>query len=104
MSCLFDIPPEIQQEGLDMVRGDRHAMAEVGAFLLALQDNPLPAARQPLSPDDAASFWCQLNCGVYISWKIEASPEDLLNLSFGHVSPAIVIKVLGFGRGAPPGR
>lgn len=87
-----------------MVRDDRQATAEVGAFLLALQDDPLPAARQRLSPDDATSFWCRLDCGVYVSWKIVASPDEMINLSFGQVSPSILIKVLGFGRGAPPGK
>jgi hypothetical protein len=104
MSCAVDILPRVQQEALDTVRGDWQATAEVGAFLLALQDDPLPAARQWLSPDDSTSFWCQLNCGVYVSWQIEASPDDMLNLAFGHVTPAILVHVRGFGRGAPPGK
>jgi hypothetical protein len=103
MSCLYDFPPERQQQAVDIVRGDPQATAELGAFLEALQDNPLPAARQWLSPHDATSFWCRLNCGIYVSWKIEASPEDMIKLWTGHVSPAIVIKVLGIERGAPPG-
>ena len=87
-----------------MVRGDRQATAEVGAFLFALQEDPLPAARRKLSPNEATSFWCQLNCGVYVSWQIEASPDDMLNLAYVHATPAVLVHVLGFGRGAPPGK
>jgi len=104
MPCTVDVPIDVQQEGLDAVRGDRQAIAEVGAFLLALQDDPLPAARQRLSPGDATAFWHQLKCGVYVSWQIEASADEMLELAFGHVTPAILIRVLGFGRGAPPGK
>jgi hypothetical protein len=104
MPCMVDVAIEVQQDGLDLVRGDRQATAEVGAFLLALQDDPLPAARQRLRPHDATSFGHQLNCGVYVSWEIVASPDDMIKLSLGHVSPAILVRVLGFGRGAPPGK
>jgi hypothetical protein len=104
MPCTVDVPIEVQQEGLDVVRGDRKATGEVGAFLLALQDDPLLAARQRLRPDDATSFWCQLGCGVFVSWRIVASPDSMIKLSFGQVAPDILVRVLGFGRGAPPGK
>jgi hypothetical protein len=104
MSCTIDVQPKQQQEGLDIVRGDRQATAEVGAFLVALQDDPLPSGRQKLGPDDATAFWCELDCGVYVSWEIEASPDDMIRLSFGHVSPAVLVRVRGFGRSAPPGK
>ena len=101
MSCTVDVPTRIQQEGLDLVRGDDAAIAEVGGFLLALQDNPLPAGREKLRPDDSTSFWIKLRCGVYVSWQIEASAVDMIKLTTGHVSPKILIRVLGFGRDKP---
>ena len=84
-----------------MVCGDRQATAEVGAFLLALQEDPLPAGRQNLDPGDMTAFWIKLKCGIYISWEIVAAFNDLLKLISGHVSPAILVRVLGFGRDVP---
>ena len=104
MPCTVDVPTEQQEEGLELVRGDSQAIAEVGGFLEALQEDPLPAGRQRLSPDDDLAFWCKLDCGVYILWEIEASPEEMMLLSYGHVSPAVLVRVLGFGRDAPPGK
>jgi len=101
MSCMFDFPTEVKKEGVDIVRDDDQATAEVGAFLLALQDNPLPAGRQILSPDDPTSFWVKLRCGVFVSWQIKASAANMMRLVSGHVSPEIVVKVLGFGRDKP---
>jgi hypothetical protein len=101
MSCLFDFPTEVKTEGVDIVRGDDQAVAEVGAFLLALQDNPLPAGRQKLSPDDPTSFWIKLPCGVFVSWQIKATAVNMMRLAAGRVSPEIVVKVLGFGRDKP---
>jgi hypothetical protein len=101
MSCTVDVPTKIQQETLDVVRGDRQAIAEVGAFLLALQDDPLPAGREKLSPKDSTAFWIKLPCGVYVAWEIEASLPAMIALFSGHVFSEVVIKVLGFGRDKP---
>jgi hypothetical protein len=101
MSCTVDVPTKIQQEGLDTVRGDPQAIAEVGAFLLALQDDPLPGGREKLSPDDPTAFWIKLPCGVYVSWEIEASLPAMIALFSGHISSEIVVHVLGFGRDKP---
>jgi hypothetical protein len=101
MSCTVDVPTEVQQEGLDIVRGDLKAKAEVGSFLFALQDNPLPAGRQQLDPNDATAFWIKLVCGIYVSWEIKASPENMMRLISGRVSPKILVRVLGFGRDKP---
>jgi hypothetical protein len=101
MSCMFDFPTDVEKEGIDIVRYDDQATAEVGAFLLALQDNPLPAGRQMLSPNDPASFWIKLACGVFVSWQIKARPANMMKLASGRVSPEIVVKVLGFGRDKP---
>jgi hypothetical protein len=104
MSCTVDVPTKIQQEGLDAVRGDAQAIAEVGAFLLALQDNPFPAGREQLSPGDHTAFWIKLPCGVYVSWEIEASLLDMIALIADPRSSdmsEVGVKVLGVGRDKP---
>ncbi|MFZ1940648.1 MAG: hypothetical protein WBA18_21125 [Terracidiphilus sp.] len=104
MSCTYDIPIEVQDQGTELVRGDSAATQEVGAFLIALQDYPLPKGRQLVDPDVPNAFWIKLNCGIYISWAIVADPNDWMKLFAGRVSPNIVIKVLGFGRDVPAGK
>jgi hypothetical protein len=104
MSCTVDISVRVQEECLDLVRGDRKATQEVGAFLLALQDGPLPAGRKILDPEGANAFWIKLKCGIFISWEIQATQDDWIKLLAGRTSPAVVVRLLGFGRDAPPGR
>ena len=101
MSCTLDIPVEVQEEAVDLVRGDSQATQEVGAFLIALQDGPLVAGRQRLDPEVANAFWIRLSCGIYISWEIDADLNDWMKLFAGSVSPHIVVRVLGFGRDGP---
>lgn len=101
MSCTVDVPIEVQREALAIVRGDRQATIEVGGFLQALQDNPLPNGRQMLTPGDPTAFYKKLECGVYVSWEIVASPTEMIRLFNGRVSPSVLVRVLGFGRDDP---
>jgi hypothetical protein len=92
MSCTLDVACEVQQDILDC---DAAARRQIGGFLLALQDNPLPGNRREMGD---AAFYLQLPCGFYVSWEILGSVLDLALTGSGE---GIVVRILGVAR-VPP--
>lgn len=86
MPCKLDVDPQVEQDILDC---DRKARLEIGDFLLALQDNPLPDTRHSMG---GPVFYAQLPCGFYVSWEIIG---DVLHYALTGDLRGLLIRVLG---------
>lgn len=97
MPCKLEVDAALKQDILDC---DDRARREIGEFLLALQENPLPADRLLLggAPDESA-FYVELPCGFYISWEIIG---NLLHLALRGETDGLVVRILGVAL-VPPG-
>jgi hypothetical protein len=87
---------ELQEEILDL---DAYARRQIGDFLLALQDDPLPQDRQALARKiSIPAYFVQLPCGFYVSWEIVG---DLLPLALTGKTKALLVRILGVNRDRP---
>jgi hypothetical protein len=92
MPCKVRVDTAIKARILDC---DDTALNQIRDFLYELQDNPLPAGRQPL---DENTFYCQLPCGYFVSWEIEG---DVLKMALTQNVRGIIVSILGVGRTKP---
>ena len=96
MSCRVQVDRELQEEILDF---DESARRQVGDFLLALQNDPLPKERQALARGiDASVYFVQLPCGFYVSWEIVG---NLLRLALTGKAEELLVRILGVNRVSP---
>jgi hypothetical protein len=100
MPCELYIATEVKRGALEYDPDEKRA---IGAFLLALQQNPLPAGRQRLNRQKKrdAAFYTQLQCGIYISWEIAGDEEDVLHMVLTGETEGIMVRVLGIERVQP---
>jgi hypothetical protein len=96
MSCQLDVATELKQ---DILACNAAARRQIGDFLMALQENPLPADRHKLgrAKDDFA-FYVQLPCGFYVSWEIIG---DLMHLVLTGETRGLLVRILGVARVRP---
>jgi len=92
MSCKLDVATELKQ---DILACDKVARQQIGDFLLALQDNPLPKNRRR---QEDGSFYVQLPCGFFVSWEIIG---DLMQFVLTGDCEGILVRFLGVAR-VPP--
>jgi hypothetical protein len=92
MSCKLHVADAVKQDILDC---DPEAIQQIGGFLLALQENPLPKNRSEM---DRGAFYCRLRCGYYVAWEVSG---DLMRLVSTGDTRGISIRILGVGRGLP---
>jgi hypothetical protein len=93
MSCKLHIATEVKQ---DMLACNDTARRQIRAFLLALQENPLPEGRRAMGE---AAFYVQLPSGFYLSWEIIG---NVLRLVLTGNCEGILVRVLGVSRVLPP--
>lgn len=92
MPCRLDVATEVKEDILDCSRKVR---LEIGDFLLALEENPLPEGRRSVG---GPVFYVQLACGFYVSWEIIG---DVLHYALTGDASDLVVRVLGVER-VPP--
>jgi len=92
MSCRLEVDTALKQDILDC---NPAARRQIGEFLLALQENPLPKDRQ-LMGDSA--FYVQLPCGFYVSWEMIGNQ---MHLALTGETKGLLVRILGVGR-VPP--
>jgi mRNA-degrading endonuclease RelE of RelBE toxin-antitoxin system len=96
MSCRVQVDHELQEEILDF---DAYARRQIGDFLLALQDDPLPKERQALARRiNAPAYFVRLPCGFYVSWEIVG---NMLRLALTGKAEGLLVRVLGVNRVSP---
>ena len=96
MSCKLDLDTDLKQDILDCNADERR---QIGDFLLALQENPLPMDRRKLrrAKDDSA-FYVQLPCGFYVSWEIIG---NIFYFGAAGQTKGLLVRILGVAR-VPP--
>src|ERR1035438_4378516 len=68
MPCRVQVDRQLQEGILDL---DATARRQIGDFLLALQEDPLPRERQALARKiSTPAYFIQLPCGFHVSWEI----------------------------------
>lgn len=92
MSCKLDLATEVKEDILDCDENVRH---EIGEFLLALQQNPLPQNREHMGKGD---YYVELPCGFYVAWEILG---DQLHLALTGDTTGVVVRILGVSRVQP---
>lgn len=96
MPCRVQVDHELEEEILDL---DPHARRQIGDFLVALQNDPLPQERQTLARKiSLPAYFIQLPCGFYVSWEIVG---DVLSLALTGKSKAVLVRILGVDRVRP---
>jgi hypothetical protein len=97
MPLRVQVDNQLQEEILDL---DANARRQIGDFLLALQEDPLPSERQALARKiSAQAYFVQLPCGFYVSWEIVG---NLLHLALTGNAKGLLVRILGVDRD-PPG-
>jgi hypothetical protein len=96
MPSRVKVDHELQEEILDL---DAYSRRQIGDFLVALQDDPLPQDRQALARKiGVPAYFVQLPCGFYVSWEIVG---DLLPLALTGKTKALLVRILGVNRDRP---
>ena len=96
MSCALDVDRRLRADILDCAPEVRE---QIGADLLALQDNPLPPDREDL--DHANGYYHRLPCGYYVSWELIGETADILHLIAIGICRNLTVRILGAGPGPP---
>jgi hypothetical protein len=96
MSCLLDVDRRLKADILHRASEVRN---QIGADLLALQDNPLPRDRMDL--DRPNGYYHRLPCGYFVSWELIGSTADILHLITTGVCRNLTIRILGAGEDSP---
>lgn len=96
MPCILKVDRRLKAEILSFPGAVRD---EIGADLLSLQDNPLPADRQDL--DHPNGYYHQLRCGYFVSWELIGETEDILRLITLGACRNLTIRILGAGASSP---
>jgi hypothetical protein len=96
MSCVLDVDRRLKA---DILSCDSEVRNQIGADLLALDDNPLPADRQDL--DGPNSYYHQLACGYFVSWELIGESADILHLIATGTCRNLTIRILGAGADSP---
>ncbi|HWE86654.1 MAG TPA: hypothetical protein VG267_17050 [Terracidiphilus sp.] len=89
MPCKIDVDTAVKRDILDC---DPAARVEIGDFLLALQENPLPRERQPLGEN---AYYVLLSRGFYVSWEVIG---DVLHFVLTGDSGGLIVRILGVAR------
>ena len=92
MPCKVKVDIQVQSDFLDCTS---EARRQISAFLLELQDDPLPAKRQPMGD---GAFFAQLPCGYFVSWEILG---NFLTMAFTRSTKTCLLRILGIGIKAP---
>jgi hypothetical protein len=92
MPCKVEVDMAVKADILDC---DAATRREIGDFLLALQDNPLPEGRKEMG---SAAFHIQLPCGVHVSWEVLG---NILRLALTGQTKGILVRILGVSHVAP---
>jgi hypothetical protein len=96
MPCRVQVDHELQEGILDL---DATARRQIGDFLLALQEDPLPRERQPLARKTTTpAYFIQLPCGFHVSWEIVG---NLLPLALTGKAKGLLVRILGVDRDTP---
>jgi hypothetical protein len=95
MPCRVQVDHELQEGILDL---DATARRQIGEFLLALQEDPLPEERQALVRITPIAYFVQLPCGFYVSWEIVG---DMLSLALTGKTDGVLVRILGVARDRP---
>ena len=72
---------------------------QIGADLVALQDDPLPPDRVDL--DGPSSYYHRLPCGYYVSWELIGKTADIVDLIATRTCRNLTIRILGAGPDSP---
>ncbi len=92
MPCKVSVATEVRS---DILECDETAREQIGAFLLGLQQNPLPRGRRSLGEQ---AFFVQLPCGYFLAWEILG---DVLKMALTGDTAGITVRILGIGRRRP---
>lgn len=92
MPCKVAIDQAIQSDILDCAPADR---IQIGRFLLALQEDPLPSIRKDLA---IKAFYAVLPCGYTVAWEVSG---DHLKFAATRGTEGILVRILGISRKAP---
>lgn len=96
MPCRVQVDQEQQEVILDL---DATARRQIGDFLLALQEDPLPEERLALSRKTSVpAFFVQLPCGFHVTWEIVG---DMLSLALTGKTNGLLVRILGVDRDRP---
>lgn len=96
MACMLDVDIGLKQDILDC---NAEVRRQLGDFLLALQQNPLPGNRCPLgSATQDSAFYVPLPCGFFVSWEIIG---NLMHLALTGETDGLLVRILGVGRAHP---
>ena len=97
MPCRVQVDRELKEGILDL---DATARRQIGDFLLALQEDPLPGDRQALARKiTTPAYFIQLPCGFHVSWEIVG---NLLPFALTGKAKGLLVRILGVDRD-PPG-
>jgi hypothetical protein len=96
MSCVLDVDRRLKADILHCASEVRN---QIGADLLALQDNPLPPDRADL--DRLNGYYHRLPCGYYVSWELIGETIDIVHLIIAGVCRNLTIRILGAGEDSP---
>jgi hypothetical protein len=92
MPCKISVATEVKSDILDC---DETAREQIRAFLLGLQQDPLPRGRRSLGK---SAFFEQLPCGYFVAWEVLG---DVLKMALTGDMTGITVHVLGVGRRRP---
>lgn len=96
MTCRVQVDRGQQEVILDL---DSIARRQIGEFLLRLQQDPLPEARQDLARKTShPAFFVQLPCGFHVTWEIVG---NLLALALTGKTDGLLVRILGVDRDRP---
>lgn len=92
MPCQVNVDTEVKTDILDC---DDEARQQIGDFLLALQEDPLPEQRRPMA---GASFYVKLPCGYFVGWEVLG---DLMAYATTGKTKGLTVRILGVGFDQP---
>jgi hypothetical protein len=96
MPCRVQVDRELQEGILDL---DGVARRQIGTFLLALQEDPLPEERQDLArKGNIPAYFVQLECGFHVTWEVVG---DMLPLALTGKVRGLLVRILGVDRDRP---
>jgi len=96
MSCTLDVDRSLKA---DILSCSPEVRNQIGADLLALQDDPLPPDRADL--DGPNAYYHRLPCGYYVSWELIGETADIGHLIGTGTCRNLTIRILGAGPDAP---
>jgi hypothetical protein len=92
MPCRLHVTTAIKRDILDC---NPEALQQIGDFLIALQEDPLPKNRQEMGDSE---FYFLLPSGFYVSWEIVG---NLMRLALTGETEGLLVRILGVAR-VPP--